>query len=430
MKNNNLLKSLLCLALLLAVMAAGVLGVNAFTAPIVAENERLAEEARLAAEKEKLGDSVMLFDRADPENSQLTVTADTVQKVYKDETKQVYTLSLSTNQGYTKDVPIELTLVIDFEGKIVSVTVDSSGETRELSPEFLPGFEGQDSTLAGVELVAGVTFSSSAIKSAVNDGFNALVDNGLFAAAQKSDEQLIQELIPVAYPGIVNKAGAIQGEELAGSGSVTGGYLAKNGSGSLWFAEQDGKQLLAVNTVVGGLKVLTPAGEDVTETADPALIEELSSLSAAALGEPDTAMPKTLRKLLPEDAEPVAAEIPGLANTVVGVWTAETEAGTLYAFRARPYAYDNEPVDFYCVLDESGAISAVRIKDLFIEEEYFPNVPDVDKSAYREAFVGLTADSYTGEQSLIAGATMTSNAMESATRDAFEAFALLTGNRG
>ena len=184
MKNKNLLKSLLCLALLLAVTAGCVLGVNALTAPIVAENERLAEEARLAAEKEKLGDSVLLYDRADPADSQLTVTADTVQKVYRDDSKQVYTLSLSTSEGYEKSTPIELTLVIDFEGKVVSLTVDSSGESRELSPEFLPGFVGQDSTLAGVELVAGVTFSSTAIKNAVNDGFNTLIENGLFAAAE------------------------------------------------------------------------------------------------------------------------------------------------------------------------------------------------------------------------------------------------------
>ena len=81
----KVLLSVLCLALLLAVMAAGVLGVNAYTAPIVAENERLAEEARLAAEKEKLGDSVLLFDREKPEESTLEVTAETVQKVYADE---------------------------------------------------------------------------------------------------------------------------------------------------------------------------------------------------------------------------------------------------------------------------------------------------------------------------------------------------------
>ena len=431
MKNNNLLKSLLCLALLLAVMAGCVLGVNAFTAPIVAENERRAEEARLAAEKEKLGDSVMLFDRADPENAQLTVTAETVQKVYRDEEKQVYILSLSTTQGYTKDVPIELTLVVDFEGRIVSLTVDSSGETRELSPEFLPSFEGQDSTLAGVELVAGVTFSSSAIKNAVNDGFETLVANGLFAAAQKSDEQLIQELIPVAYPGIVNAAGAIQGEELAGSGSVTGGYRAGNGSGCLWFAEQDGKQLLAVYTLVGGLKILSPAGEDVTETADPALAEELRSLSAANLEEIDPTPPKGIRKVLPDDAEPVPVEIPGLSNTVVAAWKAETAEGSYYAFIARPYGFYEEEsggvMEVYFALDAQGAISGLRVKSIYLGDFY--DAPDFSISDYREGFLGSTAETFNDDATLIAGATISSGAMKTATHDVFEAFALLTGNR-
>ena len=196
----KVLLSVLCLALLLAVMAAGVLGVNAYTAPIVAENERLAEEARLAAEKDKLGDAVLLSDREKPEESTPELTAETVQKVYADESKQVYTLSLATFQGYTKELPIELTLIVDYEGRIVSLSVDSTGETKELSEDFLPSFEGQDSTLAEVQLVAGVTFSSSAIKNAVNDGFNTLIDNGLFAAAEKGEDQLLNELLPLVFP--------------------------------------------------------------------------------------------------------------------------------------------------------------------------------------------------------------------------------------
>ena len=129
-------------------------------------------------------------------------------------------------------------------------------------------------------------------------------------------------------------------------------------------------------------------------------------------------------------AEPVPAEIPGLTNSIVGAWTAETEEGVLYAFTAQTYGYNDELTTVYYVLDENGAIQAVRIKALFIEEEYFPNKPDLDTGAYREGFQGLTADSYTGEQSLIAGATRSSGAMKTATNDVFEAFALLTGNRG
>ena len=429
MKMKKFLLSILCLALLLAVMTAGVWGVNRFASPLVEEHERLAAEAAAAAEKEKLGDSVLLFDRADPDHAELAVSAETVQKVYKDETKQVYTLSLSTFEGYTKDVPIDMTLIIDFEGKIVSLTVDGSGETKELTPEFLPSFEGQDSALAGVELVGGVTFSSSAIKNAVNDGFNTLIDNELFAAAEKSDEQLLQELVPMAYHGIVNKAGVIQGEELEGSGSATGGYAAANGSGCLWFVDK-GEKLLAVYTHVGGVTLYNPMSEIVTDSADPALIEEIETISTACIGERDTEVPKALLKLLPEEAEPVAVDIPGLTNCVVGAWTVETEEGTLYAFHARPYGYGNAAMDVYYVLDESGAISAMRIKEIFIEEDYFPNVPQLDKTAYRDGFLGLTADSYTGEAALIAGATLSSDAMETATRDVFEAFWLLTENRG
>ena len=422
---NTLMRSALCLLLLLALMAGLVYGANGIAAPIVAENERLAAEAAAAAEKALLGDSVMLYDRADPAASTLTVTADTVQSVYRDESKQSYLLRLSTFEGYTKDVPIELTLVVDFEGKIVSLAVESSGETKELSEDFLPSFAGQDSTLAGVELVAGVTFSSSAIRNAVNDGFNALIENGLFAAAEKSDEQLLRELLAVVYPGLVNKAGVVQGEELAGAGSVTSGYKAANGSGFAWFVGGE-KELLAVSTTLGGVTLYDAAGEDVTASADAALLDEIRSLSEANAEDFSAETEKNLAKMLEEGAALTAAEIPGLCSTVVGAYTVETAEGTLYAFAAHPYGYSNEPMELYYVLDESGAITAFRAKELILYSEYFSNYT-LDEPSYKEGFLGLTAESFNGEQALIAGATMSTDAVDTATRDVFEAFGLLKG---
>ena len=422
---NTLMRSALCLLLLLALMAGLVYGANGVAAPIVAENERLAAEAAAAAEKALLGDSVMLYDRADPAASTLTVTADTVQSVYRDESKQSYLLRLSTFEGYTKDVPIELTLVVDFEGKIVSLAVESSGETKELSEDFLPSFAGQDSTLAGVELVAGVTFSSSAIRNAVNDGFNALIENGLFAAAEKSDEQLLRELLAVVYPGLVNKAGVVQGEELAGAGGVTSGYKAANGSGFAWFVGGE-KELLAVSTTLGGVTLYDAAGEDVTASADAALLDEIRSLSEANAEDFSAETEKNLAKMLEEGAALTAAEIPGLCSTVVGAYTVETAEGTLYAFAAHPYGYSNEPMELYYVLDESGAITAFRAKELILYSEYFSNYT-LDEPSYKEGFLGLTAESFNGEQALIAGATMSTDAVDTATRDVFEAFGLLKG---
>ncbi len=428
MKNNTLLRTALSLLLLLALMVGVVVGVNGFAAPIVRENERLAAEAAAEAEKALLGDSVMLYDRDDPAGSALTVSADTVRSVYRDESRQTYLLRLATFEGYTRDTPIELVLVVDFDGRIVSLDVESSGETKELDPAFLPSFAGQDSTLAGVELVAGVTFSSSAIRSAVNDGFDALIENGLFAAAEKSDDQLLSELVAVVYPGIANKSGVVQGEELAGSGSVERGIKAANGSGFAWFVDS-GEKLLAVSTTLGGVTLYNAAGEDVTASADAALIDEIRALGEANAEDLSAAAEKTLSRMLDEGAVLTPVEIPGLAGTVTAAYTVESGSGTLYAFAARPYGYSNEIMELFYVLDESGAITAFRAKELILFSEYFSDYT-LDEASYKEGFIGLSSGSFTGEQALIAGATMSSDAVSTATADVFEAFALLSGNRG
>ena len=419
--------SVLCLVLLLAVLAAGVYGVNGFTAPIVAENERLAAEAAAEAEKALLGDSELLYDRADEAASTLAVTADTVQSVYRDATKETYLLRLETSEGYSKQ-PIKLLLTIDFEGKVVDLSIEENPDDKELGEEFPQSFAGQDSTLAGVELVAGVTFSSSAIRSAVNDGFNTLIDNGLFAAAEKSDSQLLNELIPLVYPGLVNKAGVPQAEELAGEGDVLSGLKALNGSGFAWFVGGE-ENRLAVSTMLGGVSVYNTAGEAVTAATESALIEQIAALSAANAEDFSAKDAKNFGRMLPEGTELTAVEIPGFAGCVTGTYTAETAEGTRYAFAARPYGYANEPMEFYFVLDESGAITAFRVSELILHSDYF-SAYEIDEPSYKEGFLGLTGESYTGEQALITGATMSSDAADTATRDVFEAFGLLMESRG
>ncbi len=423
----QVLTSVLCLVLLLAVLSAGVWGVNSFTAPIVAENERLAAEAAAAAEKALLGDSELLYDSTDAAASTLTVSSDKVKSVYRDAAKEIYLLRLETSEGYSK-LPIKILLTIDFEGRIVDLTVEEYPDDKDLGEEFPLSFAGQDSTLAGVNLVAGVTFSSSAIRSAVNDGFNALIDNGLFAAAEKDDSQLLTELIPLVYPGLVNKAGVPQGEELAGEGDVISGLKAANGSGFAWFAGGE-ENRLAVSTLVGGVTLYNTAGEDVTAAADPALIEQITALTAAAAEDFTAKDAKKFDRILPEGTELTPVQIPGFAGCVTGAYTAETEDGTRYAFAARPYGYSNEVMEFYFVLDEDGAISALRTGELILHSEYF-SAYELDEASYKDGFIGLTGESYTGEQALISGATMSSDAVDAATRDVFAAFDRLMESEG
>ncbi len=409
---NNTLRSLLCLVLILAVMLAASWGMNALTAPIVEANA-----------KKLLGDAVLIYDAADPAASALAVTADTVRSVYRDDTKQLFTLDLSTSEGYSHG-PIELKLTVDYEGKIADLQLVQNSDDKDLGEAFLPSFSGQDSALGGVELVAGVTFSSSAIRSAVSDGMNTLIDNGLITAGQKSAEQLLAELVPSVYPGLVNKAGAIQGEELEGSGAVTKGYKAANGSGSAWFIQDGENARLGVASVVGGVMIFDLEGNRVDE---PALLGAVAELAAPVNDDPHEAQQKALAKLLPEGAVLEPMQLEGLANSVTGAYSVQAGDETFYAFAARPYGYANEVMELWYVLDENGAIVTMRAKELILHSEYFSNYT-LDEASYKEGFVGLTGDAYTGEQALITGATMSSEAVDTATRDVFEAFRLGTGN--
>ena len=114
---------------------------------------------------------------------------------------------------------------------------------------------------------------------------------------------------------------------------------------------------------------------------------------------------------------------------MTGAYTAETEEGIRYAFAARPYGYANEPMEFYLVLDENGAITALRTGELILHSDYF-SAYELDEPAYKEGLIGLTGGSYTGEETLITGATMSSEAADTALRDVFEAFGLLMESRG
>ena len=412
MKNHTVLRSALCLVLLLAVLLAAAWGVNAWTAPIVEANA-----------KALLGDAVLIYNAADPASSALSISDGAVQKIYRDDVKQLFTVDLSTDEGYSHG-PIDLKLTVDFEGRIADLQLVQNSDDKDFGGEFIPSFVGQDSALAGVELVAGVTFSSSAIRNAVSDGMNTLIENGLITAGQKSAEQLLTELVATVYPGLVNKAGAIQGEELAGAGSVTKGYKAANGSGSAWFIQDGDAAYLGVASFVGGVTVFDLEGKAVD---DPALLGAVADLAAQANEDLHDAQQAALAKLLPEGAELQPMQIAGLASTVTGAYYATTEDGTLYAFAARPYGYANEVMELYYVLDENGAIVAMRAKELILHSEYFTSYT-LDESSYRDNFLGLTADEYAGEEALITGATMSSDAVDTATRDVFEAFRLATAN--
>ncbi len=414
-------KSLAVVLVLFIVAALLLTGINTVTAPIIEANGASAQFEPLFAVMPEAENFDVLYDVNDAAASALVDVPATVQGVYSETSGLGYAVTLSTTEGYTKE-PITMTMAIDAEGKISALEVTSYPETKDVGADYPLTYVGQDSALGGVTLVAGVTFSSSAIKNAVTDGFNVLINNGLVGAGQKSDDQVLLELLPQFYPGIANSSGILQYEEAeVNSGSIVKALKALNGSGFAFMLNDGSANYLGICTLVGGAKIVDMEGNEVDSSAMLEEIKTYTAENAQSQAEQETAK---LQRITSETAEVSALSV-DICNSISGVYSIVDGGVQYYGFVSRSYGYNNMTMPIYFVLDENGAIVKMTCDELILYAEYFSTYT-LDEPSYKEGFVGLTADSYTGEQALIAGATMSGDAVNTATNDAFAAFAAIS----
>lgn len=414
-------KSIVLLLVLFIVAALALTGINTVTAPIIEANGASAQFEPLFAVMPEAENFEVLYDVNDAAASALADVPATVQGIYSETSGLGYAVTLSTTEGYTKE-PITMTLAIDAEGKISALEVTSYPETKDVGADYPLTYVGQDSALGGVTLVAGVTFSSSAIKNAVTDGFNALINNGLVGAGQKSDDQVLLELLPQFYPGIANSGAILQYEEAeVNSGSIVKALKALNGTGYAFILNDGSASYLGVCTLVGGAKIVDLEGSEVDNSA---MLEEIKAYTADnAQSQAEQEIAK-LQRITSETAEISALSV-DVCNSISGAYSIVDGGVQYYGFVSRSYGYNNLTMPIYFVLDENGAIVKMTCDELILYAEYFSTYT-LDEPSYKEGFTGLTADSYTGEQAFISGATMSSDAVDIATKDAFAAFAAIS----
>ena len=413
-------KSIVVLMALFVVAALLLTGLNTVTAPLIEANGASAQFEPLFAVMPEAENFDVLYDVNDAASSALVDVPATVQGVYSETSGLGYAVTLSTTEGYTKEA-ITMTMAIDAEGKISALEITSYPETKDVGADYPLTYVGQDSALGGVTLVAGVTFSSSAIKNAVTDGFNVLINNGLVGAGQKSDDQVLLELLPQVYSGIVNSGAIAQYEEAeVNAGSIVKSYKALNGSGYAFMLNDGSANYLGVCTLAGGAKIVDLEGNEVDNSA---MLEEIKTYTAEnAQSQAEQEIAK-LQRITSETAEITALPL-DIYNSVTGAYSIVDGGVQYYGFVSRSYGYNNMAMPIYFVLDENGAIVKMTCDELILYAEYFTTYT-LDEPSYKEGFVGLTADSYTGEQALISGATMSSDAVDTATNDAFAAFAAI-----
>lgn len=431
-KKSGFAASALVLVLIFAVFALVLFGINIFAAPLIAANGSAQQFAPLYSVMPEAKGFELIYDANDSAASALVDVPETVQAIYSETSGLGYAIRLSTTQGYTKE-PIEFTIAIDAEGKISGTELTAYPDTKDFGADYPGSFIGQDSALGDVGLVAGVTYSSSAFKNAVSDGFAALISNGLVGAGVKSDAQILTELSVQVFTGLANRDGVAQVEEpeiAEGQFSFIQKIMkALNGSGFAFVAKDGESSYLLVCNVSGAVRVYDIEGKDVTDTANAAMVEEASSYAAANTVSNADAELKKLRTMVSEGAELTAVSLGDAFNSVTGAYLIADGETTLYGFCARPYAYSNQPIAVYFVLDESGAIVSMACDEIILFGEYFTSY-ELDEAKYKEGFAGLTAGSFTGEQTLISGATASTNAMTVATEDVFAAFQAISATEG
>ena len=140
-------KSIAVLTGICLVVAVLLAAVNYVTAPIIEESAQSGAEASLY---------VVLPNAAGFEEEALTgEVPETVTGVYRDTGGSGYAVTLSTTSSYSAS-PMTFTLGVSTDGKITGVEMTNYAESKDFG-DYPSTYVGQDSTLSGVDLYAGVT---------------------------------------------------------------------------------------------------------------------------------------------------------------------------------------------------------------------------------------------------------------------------------
>lgn len=413
MKEN--VKSVVVLTLICLVVAALLAVTNFYTAPIIEANKANSANESL---------TIVMPDAAGFEELELPADKPaTVQHIYKETSGLGYVAILSTTSQYSSG-EMGITMAVGADGKISGMALTNYMESKDFGADYPQTYIGQDSALGGVDTVAGVTYSSTAFKDAVTDCFNVLFQVADVQAGEKSEEQLIGEVMPLALPGCTDSLGNCLVEEIEAPAGVTNAYKAVNGCGYILVMPG------ANGTVVCGVNAFGKAccyDLEGNEIEDAALAAAESAFAPIATENAEANL-ATLAKYYPAEEGYEIAAIEGLDGftSLVGAYTITNGETTEYAFWSQPYGFGNTPLKMIMVLNENGEITAFRsVGEIILEAEYFGSNPISDESAYKEQFLGQSEATYSSDAVLISGATFTTGSADQAATNAFEAFKLV-----
>lgn len=409
------IKNALSLTSICIIVALLVAVTNSFTAPVIENNKANAAGESL---------SQVLPGAKDFEKLETPSDAVYVQEIYRDTGGIGYAVTVCVTSAYSTS-PMLYTVGVDNTGVITGIVITNYAETKNFGTEEYPQtYIGADSALNGIELVAGVTYSSTAFRQGVQEVFDILISMDLVQAGEKSESQKIEELMNKVLPGAQNGTGkAVLKEYVTGASWVEQAYSASNGTGYILVAA-DGT-VCAVNAF-GKVKAYDPDGENITLSAEN--INDAAGAvpnNAKDTAEKDKAV---LSRYTGADAVFTHIADADLFSTVTNAFRIDDGGKVYYGFVSRPIGYNNGTMTVYGVLDENGSIVKIKVSEIILYSEYYSDYT-LDESAYYENLEGMTEAEFGAEDTLISGATVSSDAVNKAVKDMFEAYNMISGGK-
>ena len=208
---------------------------------------------------------------------------------------------------------------------------------------------------------------------------------------------------------------------------VNGVMSFKEMENMMYKIEGEDLYLIVVNAF-GVVKAYDTRGNDITQSAPAQALEEAAADAEANRKDYLKKDTKAFKKLTADDME-LTALAPETYNSVTGAYQLLSGGETYYGFTSRTFGFGDMQLVTRFVLDGTGTIVSMNADELILEKEYF-SAYELDEPSYKSGFAGVTVDSFTGEETLISGATISSNAVKTAVNDVFATFKSLQENGG
>ena len=158
---NEMIKPLIVLVAICLVVSALLAFTNSVTAPIIDENKRIAAEQTRKAVLQ----GAESFTEIDCDTAALGITG-----AFREDSGKGYVIT-AAYKGYGG--PVEVTVGLDNDGKIVGLSANVSKETSGVgskagAEDYIRQFIGLSGSSAGVDKISSATYSSMAVKSGVD----------------------------------------------------------------------------------------------------------------------------------------------------------------------------------------------------------------------------------------------------------------------